>query len=237
MIVLTLHRPEALNAISGRTVAELNAALDAAEADDSLALVITGSGRAFCAGADLKAPLPDPAERVREMHRLVLRLANFPKVSVAAINGLAFGGGLELAMSCTLRVAAPGAKLGLPEAKLLKAFPAYGGTQLLPRLVGHGKAMELLLTGLPIESAEALRIGLVNRVAEDCPGAALSLAREASVGGRTAIGLIRRLVIGGAALPLAEGLAMEAIAAEQVSQSEETRAAVRAFAQGSKGDA
>ena len=214
--VLSLNRPEALNAISGQTVRELNAALDRIETDETSGLVLTGMGRAFCAGADLKEAGLRPEERVAEMHELVLRLAGFPKISVAAINGLALGGGLELAMACTLRVAATDVPMGLPEAKRLGLFPAYGGTQLLPRLVGEAKALELILTGEPVDSREALRIGLINRVADDCVKAAIDLARAATVATPAAVSIIRRLVAQGDGTPLAEGLAREAAAVTQV---------------------
>jgi len=232
--VLRLNRPEVLNAIDGAVVSELNAALDRIAADSSVALVITGTGRAFCAGADLKERDAHPGGRVAEMHRLVLRLAEFPKVSVAAINGLAFGGGLELAMACSLRVAASTATMGLPEAKRLRAFPAYGGTQLLPRLVGEAKALELILTGDPVDAREAERIGLVNRTADDPLAAAIGLARAASVAMPMAVSAVRRLVAQAGRSPLEEGLASEAGAVAQFSQSPEVRAMIQAFARGER---
>ncbi|MFY9329984.1 MAG: enoyl-CoA hydratase/isomerase family protein [Georgfuchsia sp.] len=230
ILILTLDRPDSLNAISGRTIGGLNQALDEMEADDSLGFVLTGSGRAFCAGADLKENLADPEVRVREMHRLALRLAAFPKISVAAINGLAFGGGLELAMACTFRIAAPGAKMGLPEAKVLKALPGYGGTQLLPRLVGKSAALEMLLTGDSVTAQRAETMGLVNGLAEDCVEAAVDLVRRASVSGPTTINLIRNVVEDGLRCDLPTALTLEAEAAAKAGKSPEARAAIAAFA-------
>lgn len=228
--LLTLDRPQALNAISSRTIADLNAALDAVANDDSVALVLTGTGRAFCAGADLREPLIDPQSRVAAMHALVLRLAEYPKVSVAAINGLAYGGGLELAMACTLRVAVPDARMALPEVKALKLIPGYGGTQLLPRLIGEARSLQMLLTGDAVDAAEACRIGLVNMIAEDCVAAAADLAQRASVAGPSTSHLIRRTVAAGLRTDLAAGLALEAEAVRKAAQSPEARAAIDAFA-------
>jgi len=132
-------------------------------------LIITGAGgKAFIAGADIgelcaatSIEMRQSSARGQEVFR---RLETMRKPSIAAINGFALGGGLELALCCTLRIASANAKLGLPEVKL-GLIPGYGGTQRLPRLIGRGKALELLLTGEPVDAAEALRIGLVNRIA------------------------------------------------------------------------
>lgn len=229
--VLTLDRPNALNAINGQTVADLNRELDRIEVDACLGFVLTGAGRAFCAGADLKEDLPDPEKRVAEMHALALRLARFPKISVAALNGLAFGGGLELAMACTFRIAAPDVQLSLPEAKHLKTMPGYGGTQLLPRLVGKAAALELLLTGDVIDAVRAERIGLINGIAEDCVVAAIDLVRRASVAGPITIGLIRDVVEQGVRCDLEAGLQLESAAVAKASKSPAARAAIAAFSQ------
>ena len=166
---LTVNRPHKLNALSTATMGELENAFDRAAGDPAIkALLITGAGeKAFIAGADigeLAATAPAEAQRLSlRGHRILRRLETMQKPSLAAINGFALGGGLELAMACTMRVASTTAKLGQPEVKL--GMPAgYGGTQRLPRLVGRGKALELLLTGDPIDAAEAHRIGLVNHV-------------------------------------------------------------------------
>jgi len=137
--VLTMNRPSSLNAITTEMLEQLDHELDVIEQDSTRAFLLTGTGRGFCPGTDLKEPPKDTQQRINQVHQLVLRMVNFSKLSVAAINGLALGGGLELAMACNFRVAAPEAKLGLPEIKI-GLMPAYGGTALLPRLVGSARA-------------------------------------------------------------------------------------------------
>lgn len=230
--VIRLDRPKVLNAINEAMVDEIEAALDRIEADETIrAFVIVGTGRAFCVGSDLKEGGGDPDARIARMHRLMLRLGDFPKVSVAAFNGLALGGGLEMGMACTLRVAASEARLGLPEVTHA-LMPAYGGTQLLPRLVGLARALEMALTGAMIDAARAEAIGLVNAVADDALAEAVALADRCSRGGRLAQQEIRRAMLGGVGLPLAEGLALEAAGASRIAASDEAKAAVAAFAGG-----
>ena len=142
--VLTMNRPAALNAITTDMLNLFESQLDAIEKDDSRAVILTGAGRAFCPGSDIKSPPDNVRARIDQVHRLIRRLLEFPKLSIAAINGLALGGGLELALACTFRVAASDAKLGLPEIKI-GLMPAYGGTVLLPRLIGAGRAQEMML--------------------------------------------------------------------------------------------
>lgn len=228
--ILRLDRPKVLNAINEAMVGEIEAALDQVDGDvEARALVIVGTGRSFCVGSDLKEGGNDPAGRIARMHQLMLRLDGFSKVTVAAYNGLALGGGLELGMACTLRVAATDARLGLPEITHA-LMPAYGGTQLLPRLVGYARAAELMLSGEMIDAAQAERIGLVNAVAADALAAAVALADRCSRGGITASVEIRRALSGGWGRPLAEGLACEARGAERVAASDEARAGIAAFA-------
>ncbi|CAN5358560.1 enoyl-CoA hydratase-related protein [soil metagenome] len=230
--VIRLDRPKVLNAIKEAMVDEIEAALDRIEADEAIrALVIVGTGRAFCVGSDLKEGGGDPDARIARMHRLMLRLGDFPKIGVAAFNGLALGGGLEIGMACTLRVAATDARLGLPEVTH-SLMPAYGGTQLLPRLVGVGRALEMALSGAMIDAARADAIGLVNAVAEDALAAAVALADRCSRGGRLAQQEIRRAMLGGVGLPLAQGLALDAAGASRIAASDEAKAAVAAFAGG-----
>lgn len=165
---LTIHRPDKLNALNQATLEELDEAIgalvSAAEVDG---LIVTGAGRAFVAGADiaeLAALDPEGALALsRRGQEVLARLEASPKPVIAAVNGFALGGGCELAMACHVRVAADTARFGQPEVKL-GLIPGYGGTQRLPRLVGPGYAAQLLLTGDVIDAAEALRIGLVNRV-------------------------------------------------------------------------
>src|ERR687894_2781591 len=171
---ITVSRPEKLNALNAATIAELGRAVDQArERDDVGAILLTGAGRAFVAGADigeLVGQTPAAAQaRALGGQAVFRRFETSPKPTLAAVNGFALGGGCELAMACHVRLASEAAKFGQPEVKL-GLTPGYGGTQRLPRLVGRGRALQLLLTGELIDAHEALRIGLVNAVV---PGAEL----------------------------------------------------------------
>ena len=213
--LITLNRPEALNALSFEIVREIGAAIDEAEASDARALLFTGAGeKAFCAGADISELMGRTiieekagAERGQATFAKLDRLA-IP--SVAVINGYALGGGLELALACTFRIATPNARLGLPEIKL-GLIPGYGGTQRLPRLVGEGRAMDMVMTGRMVDAEEALQIGLINRIVERDPvQAGVAYAREFSGFGLPALRLAREAVQRAATTTLTEGLRVEA---------------------------
>ena len=165
---ITVNRPDKLNALNSRVMGELGLAIGEAVArSDVGAVLLTGAGRAFVAGADIAELVNQSAVEAKarsERGQRTFRLFEMsPKPTLAAVNGFALGGGCELAMSCHIRIASDKAKFGQPEVKL-GIVPGYGGTQRLPRLVGKGRALELLLTGEMIDAAEAFRIGLVNRV-------------------------------------------------------------------------
>jgi enoyl-CoA hydratase len=168
---LVFNRPEALNAMDKELLQRLASLLDTVKADDAVkAVIITATGeKAFCAGADIKFLNQATPLEVREFAKLAVavyhKIETLGKVVVAAINGYALGGGLELAEACMLRVAVRDARLGHPEVRI-GAIAGFGGTTRLPRLIGRGRAAELLLTGKLITAEEALRIGLVNRVVE-----------------------------------------------------------------------
>ncbi|HMP40949.1 MAG TPA: enoyl-CoA hydratase-related protein [Roseiflexaceae bacterium] len=215
---ISINRPQVRNALNRATIAEIGAALQAVEdADDLRVAIITGSGdRAFAAGADIAElnALPD-AEAARRMseesHQLGLRIADLRTIVIAAINGYALGGGLELALACDLRLAADTARLGQPEINL-GIMPGWGGTQRLPRLVGPGTARLLCLTGEPIDAAEALRIGLIERI---CPAATLladtqALARTIAARAPLAVAAIKQAIGRGLDMPLAAGCMYEA---------------------------
>jgi len=213
--VITLNRPEALNALSFAVIRDIGAAIDAAAGWDIRTLLFTGTGeKAFCAGADIKELMGRSLTAEREGAELgqsvFARLDRFKVPSVAAINGYAFGGGLELALACTFRVAAPRAKMGLPEIKL-GLIPGYGGTQRLPRLVGEARALDMVLTGRTVGAEEALAIGLVNRLAEgDVLDTAKALAAEFSGYGLPALAFARDAIKRALDTPLHEGLRIEA---------------------------
>src|SRR5947208_10781907 len=166
---VTLNRPKVLNALNARTVADLRAAFEAARDDPEVkGVILTGAGdRAFIAGADISEmadETPVHTEQKTRVGQAVMDLIeNLGKPVIAAVNGFALGGGCETAMACTLRLAAENAKFGQPEVKL-GLIPGYGGTQRLPRLVGKGRALQLILSGEIISAQEAYRIGLVNEV-------------------------------------------------------------------------
>lgn len=215
LAVITLDRPEALNALSFAIIRDIGAAIDAAAEWDIRALIFTGAGdKAFCAGADIKELMGRElmAERsgAELGQRTFARLDTFKVPSIAAINGYAFGGGLELAMACTFRVSSTKAMMGLPEIKL-GLIPGYGGTQRLPRLVGEARALELVLTGRTVDAEEALSMGLVNRLAEgDALAAAKAFAAEFTGFGLPALSFARDAVQRALGTPLAEGLRIEA---------------------------
>src|SRR6185503_6692856 len=174
--VITLNRPDALNALSFALIKELSRVLDDVATSEVRAVLITGAGeKAFCAGADIKELIGRTLieqKRGGELGQSVFaKLESLPIPSVAIINGYAFGGGLELALACTLRIATRNAKMGLPEIKL-GVIPGYGGTQRLPRAVGEGRAMEMILSGRTVDADEAQRIGLVQRIVDGDPLAA-----------------------------------------------------------------
>ncbi|HEY1430574.1 MAG TPA: enoyl-CoA hydratase-related protein [Stellaceae bacterium] len=215
LAIVTLDRPEVLNALNFELLRDLGAALDQVATGDARALLVTGAGdRAYCAGADIKELM---GRSLRAQHEgavfgqaIFARLDGLPIPSVALINGYAFGGGLELALACTFRLAVRSARLGLPEIKL-GLIPGYGGTQRLPRLIGEARALEIILTGRTVEAEEAERIGLVNRIVEgDLIEAGASFAREMTGYSLPALGLARDAVHRGLALPLKEGLEIEA---------------------------
>src|SRR3712207_4455957 len=163
--LITLNRPDALNALSFALIEDLGRALDEVARSDARALLITGAGaKAFCAGADIKEltgrSLVAQKRGAALGQSTFAKIEHLPMPSVAIINGYAFGGGLELALACTVRLATHNAKMGLPEIKL-GLIPAYGGTQRLPRIVGEARAIEMIMTGRTIDAEEAHRIGLV----------------------------------------------------------------------------
>lgn len=213
--LVTLNRPEALNALSFSIVEDIDAAITQAAASNARGLLFTGAGdKAFCAGADIRELQSLPPHRFREQLRrgqgVFARLSDLPMPSFAVINGLALGGGMELALACTFRVAASKARLGLPEIKL-GAVPGYGGTQRLPRLVGLGRALDIAMSGRFVNAEEALAIGLVNRVSEgDLLADATAYARQFTCYGLPALRLVRDSVMRAADLPLGEGLKAEA---------------------------
>lgn len=235
---VTLNRPERMNAIGGTMKEDLASAFfRLARADASLrCVVMTGAGeRAFCAGADIKERVdrrrtgPEYFLAQRETHQLIRGLIEFERPVIAAINGVAMGGGLELALTADIRYAAAHARLGLPEVKL-GAIPGAGGTQTLTRLLGESRAKELLFTAAHLDAEQALAMGLVSRVvAQDVRGAALETARKIAEMPPLAITFAKRAANAVMLAGLDAAFEAERYAAAMVTDSEDRREGFRAF--------
>ena len=234
--VVTITRPKVLNALNAATLAELGQAFDALAADEAVrAIVLTGAGeKSFVAGADInELAVQTPVqgkEHAAAGQRVFDRIETLGKPVIAAINGFALGGGCELAMACTLRIAVDTARLGQPEINL-GLLPGYGGSQRLPRLVGRGVALELLLTGDMISAARAFEIGLVNRVvpAADLLAEARKLAAVLAGKAPVAVRYILEAVQHGAEMPLADAQHLEATLFGLVATTDDMREGTRAF--------
>ncbi len=234
--IVTINRPKVLNALNSQTLDELRrAVLDLKQDDGVRVVILTGAGeKAFVAGADInelatQTPTGGREHALTGQHVFDL-VENLGKPVIAAINGYALGGGCELAMACTLRLAADTAKLGQPEINL-GILPGYAGSQRLSRLVGKAKAMELILTGAPIGAAEAERIGLVNRVvpAAELMTAARALAADLANHAPVAMRYIITAINKGLEMPFAEGCAFEATLFGLVASTDDMREGTKAF--------
>jgi enoyl-CoA hydratase/carnithine racemase len=234
--VVTVNRPDKLNALNDETMAELDAAFAALGADPEVGgVILTGAGeKAFVAGADIselatQRPV-DGQERSRRGQEIMDRIENLGKPVVAAVNGFALGGGCELAMACHVRVAAEGARLGTPEVRL-GLMCGYAGTQRLPRLVGKGRALEMLLTGEPIDAQEAHRIGLVNRVVpkDRLLAESEALLRKMLGNGPLSLRFTMKAVRAGLEMPFAEAQYLEATLFGLICTTEDMKEGTRAF--------
>jgi len=233
---ITFNRPNVLNALNRKTIDELGDCLQTVKRDDSIRVaILTGAGeKAFIAGADINelAQLSPTGGREYSLHgqEVIRRFETLGKPSIAAINGFALGGGCELALACTIRIASRAAKLGQPEVKL-GITPGFGGSQRLARLCGKGIAHEMILTGEPITAEDALRIGLVTHVvdpAELLP-AAEQLARKIIANAPLAVKYAMEAVERGMEMPLQEGLFLEAMLFGLCCSTDDTREGTRAF--------
>ena len=232
--LVTINQPEALNALSFSLVRDIGRAIDEAAATPARALLFIGAGdKAFCAGADINElagrSLTQEKAGAASGQAIFAKLDGLPIPSVAIVNGYAFGGGLELAMACTFRVATAGAKMGLPEIKL-GLIPGYGGTQRLPRLVGEARAAEMVMTGRTVEAEEALQIGLVNRLVEgDTLAGGVAFAREFTGYSLPVLAWAREAVHRALDTPLHEGLKIEADLSTLAFQTEDSVEGTKAF--------
>ena len=234
--VLFVHRPDVLNALNRETLGEIDQAVAQFVDDPSAgALVVTGSGeKSFISGADInELAVLDPrgAEDISRFgQRVVGRLEESPKPVIAAINGFAFGGGCELALACHIRLASENAVLGLPEVGL-GIIPGYGGTQRLPRLIGMGRALELILSGRRVKAEEALTIGLVQRVMprEQLLDQAVELAGAILRNGPLAVAAALEAVRRGLETPLPDALRLESALFGILASSQDMHEGLRAF--------
>lgn len=234
--IIKLNRPEKMNALNSQLLGELAELLDQYENDSSVkVLVITGNGKAFCAGGDVnRDDKGDPLRTFLKFARLTrdtfYRIENFQKPVIAAINGYAFGGGLELALCCDMRIASEKAKMGLTETKL-GVVPGAGGTQRLPRLIGLAMAKQLIFTAGIISGAEAYRIGLVNAVVplEECLSKAMELAKEVSLRAPLAVQASKKCINMSSQVDLESGLNYEAECVKYVFTSEDKLEGGNAF--------
>ncbi|HEX8253004.1 MAG TPA: enoyl-CoA hydratase-related protein [Thermoanaerobaculia bacterium] len=236
ILTITIDRPKVLNALNAQTVTEIGQAFDAARDDESVRCVIlTGGGeKAFVAGADineLSQMTPLTGKAVAEKgQRVFSKIERLPKPVIAAINGFALGGGCELALACHIRIASDKAQLGLPEVGL-GIIPGYGGTQRMARLLGKGKALELILSGDRIGAGEAERIGLVNKVvpADQLMATAEELARKIASRGPLAVRAAIEAVMSGSEMPFEEGQFLEATLFGLLTATEDMKEGMKAF--------
>jgi len=234
--VLSVHRPEVLNALNRATLGEIESCVADFIGDETQgALIVTGSGeKSFISGADIQElAVLDPrgAQAISRFGQRVLdRIEQSTKPVIAAINGYAFGGGCELALACHMRLASENAVLGLPEVGL-GIIPGYGGTQRLPRLIGRGRALELILSGRRVKADEAERIGLVNRIVPraDLMGEAEALARAILKNGPLAVAAALEAVHRGLSMTLEEGQRLESGQFGILAASEDMHEGLNAF--------
>jgi len=233
--VLTVNRPDKLNALNETTIRELGLAIDELRTRNDVAgVILTGAGRAFVAGADIGELSGQNATSGKMLAQrgqgIFRRFETSPKPTIAAINGFALGGGCELAMSCHVRIASDAAKMGQPEVRL-GVIPGYGGTQRLARLVGRGRALQLLLSAEMIDAAEAYRLGLVNKVvpADQLLAAARSMMQQMLANAPLALAACIDAVDRGLDMPLEEALVLEASHFGDLLATADTAEGTRAF--------
>jgi enoyl-CoA hydratase len=232
---VTINRADKLNALNARVLEDLDEVFTAFAGDDAVsAVIVTGAGRAFVAGADIAEIASLDAAGLQRMsakgQAIFTRIERLPKPVIAAVNGFALGGGCELALACHIRVASEHAKFGLPEVKL-GLIPGYGGTQRLPRLVGKGRAMQLLLSGEQIDAGEAYRIGLVNAVASGptLHEVAHSIALQVGRNGPVAVARAIEAMNDGYDRPIDDALAIEARLFGSLGDTQDMREGTAAF--------
>lgn len=238
ILTITLNRPAVMNSINCELLNQLKQVFEASRFDNTVkVVVITGAGeKAFCAGADLKERATLSEKEVKEfifnIRSTFSLIANYPKPVIAAINGIALGGGTELALACDIRIASEKAKMGLTETKLA-IIPGAGGTQRLPRIVGYAKAKELIFTGRTVETTEALNIGLVNSVvsSESLLEEAYKMANMIKENGPIAIEQAKKAINRGGEVDLETGLFFESEAYQACIPTQDRLEGLKAFSE------
>ncbi len=235
IFVLTVNRPKVLNALNHTVLKEIDKAIDYIKSQENIiGLVITGAGeKSFVAGADIsefKGKTPEEARKQSEWGQSIFKkIEDLPFPSIAAINGFALGGGLELAMSCTFRYASPNAKVGQPEVKL-GLIPGYAGTQRLARLIGHSKALEICMTGRMVKAEEALQLGIIDRIVEEnLVEEAIRSIREIQKNSPIAVYYCKKAIMEGKEMPFEKACALEANLFGLCFATEDAKEGVSAF--------
>ncbi len=235
IFVLTINRPKVLNALNHTVLTELDNAIDYIKSQENvLGLVITGAGdKSFVAGADIsefQGKTPEEARKQSEWGQSIFKkIEDLPFPSIAAINGFALGGGLELAMSCTFRYASPNAKVGQPEVKL-GLIPGYAGTQRLTRLIGHSKALEICMTGRMVKAEEALKLGIVDRIVEEnLVEEAVKSIKDIQKNSPIAVYYCKKAIMEGKEMPFEKACALEANLFGLCFATEDAKEGVSAF--------
>ncbi len=235
VFVLTINRPKVLNALNKTVLIELEQAIDFVKSqEDALGLVITGAGdKSFVAGADISEFKGKSSEEARKQSEwgqsIFKKIEDLPFPSIAAINGFALGGGLELAMSCTFRYASPNAKVGQPEVKL-GLIPGYAGTQRLTRLIGHSKALEICMTGRMVKADEALKLGIVDRIVEEnLVEESVKSIKEIQKNSPIAVYYCKKAIMEGKEMPFEKACALEANLFGLCFATEDAKEGVNAF--------
>jgi enoyl-CoA hydratase len=234
--VLVLNRPQALNALSFAILGEIGNAIDRVAKSTARALIVTGAGqKAFCAGADIKElggrDLMAQRRGIDRGQAVFAKLDTLPIASISVINGYAFGGGLELALACTFRLATANAKMACPEIKL-GLIPGYGGTQRLPRIIGETRALELVMTGRTVDAAEAQRMQLVSKIVEGDPVTAGIAFAQSFIGySLPTLAFARAAVQRALTVPLHEGFKIEADLASLAYRTDDAGEGIAAFAE------
>ena len=235
IFVLTINRPKVLNALNHIVLTELDNAIDYIKSQENvLGLVITGAGdKSFVAGADISEFQGKTSEEARKQSEwgqsIFKKIEDLPFPSIAAINGFALGGGLELAMSCTFRYASPNAKVGQPEVKL-GLIPGYAGTQRLTRLIGHSKALEICMTGRMVKAEEALKLGIVDRIVEEnLVEEAVKSIKDIQKNSPIAVYYCKKAIMEGKEMPFEKACALEANLFGLCFATEDAKEGVSAF--------